>query len=596
MEKIVSLFKTQRNLSIYREEREKKKLGNIGLSILIIGLINIYNIVKEGIIFNLPTSITIDKIISKNIGLEILKIDINSIKIIIFITIILYIIFNLEANKLYFNITTTTQSNFGIKVSLPVKNSSHISRCEMITGAEKRETLEYKLLIGLGIIGLILMMLSKELIILYLGLELYSFTIYILILVKESIIIRKISIIYLILSSLASGLLLYTFALIYNKYGVLDIDTLKIITNILNSSISTDISIDIWGEKNIILYLILIALLFKLGAIPFSYWLIRVYADLDKRILWYQLTIPKLVFFILLIKFINIFNTNYSNFFIYLLFIVSILSLIVGSIGGLFQNKDNLLLSYSSVLNIGYILLSLTFLLTLRPSIQDLSNITSPFNNIDNFSNLWILYHFFIVYILNLLALFAIILLYYQSSLVFNLRTFYSNPFFFISFLIIIFSFIGLPPFSGFFGKFYLIFTLFFSSTNYSTISFLSILSFLLFSFISSFFYFKFLFSSSSSPISLSSTSGNTPLTPLTPLLIGEGVKVLKNTEKTEKKDEKDLSLQEERKGLNIYSVTNIISTNSNASLVLSFIILITITYPFLISYIIPLLQEIYSL
>ena len=59
-------------------------------------------------------------------------------------------------------------------------------------------------------------------------------------------------------------------------------------------------------------------------------------------------------------------------------------------------------------------------------------------------------------------------------------------------------------------------------------------------------------------------------------------IKELKNTEKKE---------DSHQEGLNINSVTNVIGTNSNASLVLSFIIVITITYPFLISYIIPLLQ-----
>lgn len=506
-----------------------KIVHNIGLSILIIGLINIYNIVKEGLIFNLPSNFSLSLSttpydgIDNNLGIKeyltnisIFKIDINSIKIIIFITIVLYVIFNLNNSSTIFPSIDPTYI---------------IPKCNIEqSGIEKRDTLEYKLLIGLGIIGLILMIISKELIILYLGLELYSFTIYVLILVKESIIIRKISIIYLILSSLASGLLLYTFSLIYNKYGSLDIDIIGLITNTLNNN------------NNIILYLIIIALLFKLGSVPFSFWLIRVYADLDKRILWYQLTVPKLVFFILLIKFLNVFYNFESltnNYFIYILFLVSLFSLVLGSIGGLFQNRDNLLLSYSSILNIGYILLSLSLLLT-SPEFTI---------NIDNASNLWILYHFFIIYIINLLGLFSILILYYKSSLVFNFRTFFSNPFFFISFLILIFSFIGIPPFSGFFSKFFLLFTLFSSSNNYTYISTIAIFAFLLFSFISSFFYLKFLFSSSSSPISF------THFQPLTE-----------------------------------------VKEASFSSLLLSFVTLLTITYPFLLAYFIPLLQEIYIL
>ena len=249
---------------------ENRILNRIGLSILIIGILNLYNIIKYGIEINIPGQILkigeINKI-EKLWEEGIIQIEENKIKILLISLIVILIIFNTRPN--------------------------------IIENNTKNNTIEYELLIGLGIIGIIIIILSKELITLYLGLELYSFTVYILILVKESKIIHKISIIYLILSSLASAIILYSIAIIYNTYNILDTDQIALI-NVISSVVE-----NIGNEESIkiyVLYLLTIGLLFKLGTIPFSYWVIRLYIDLDKRILWYQLTIPKLIMFFFIIK------------------------------------------------------------------------------------------------------------------------------------------------------------------------------------------------------------------------------------------------------------------------------------------------------
>lgn len=430
-----------------------RKLHNIGLTILLIGLLNIYNIIKEGTILK--------------IGQQIIKIESYNIKIIIFITIVLSIIINFSS------ILTSNSSNFK---EVKINRGELYKKSKKIE--EKDHSIEYDLLIGFSLIGLILITLSNDLIFIYLGLELYSYAIYILILVKETILIRRISIIYLILSSLMSALILYSFSLLYKFSGSLN---LEYISNIISN------------EKNgidYIIYLILLGFLFKLGTGPFIYWVLRVYSELSKKILWYQLTIPKFIFFILLLKFMEL--SSYNNSLIYIIYFIAILSIIIGTIGGLFQNKDNMLLSYSSILNIGYILLSFTFIFNyffLSSPLTEIRNLLSP----TIYMELWILIQFFIVYIINLLGLFSILFLFSRSSFVFNFRSFFSNPFFYICFIILILSFIGFPPLSGFFSKFYLFYSLF----SYPNLTTISVSIFILSTLISSFFYFKFLFSSS---------------------------------------------------------------------------------------------------
>lgn len=418
-----------------------KIIHKIGLSILIIGLINLYNILKKGLIINLPVNLNI-------INTNILKIEQNNIKIILLIVFLIFLIFYKNDN---------------------ITNS-------------RTEKIEYDLIIGIGLLGLIFLILSNDLILLFLGLELYSFSIFFLILVKETISLRRIAIYYFIISSLSSALLLFVFSKIYSIFGSLNIEYIYSMFKYIENNKDNNI--------NYLIYLIILVFLFKLGTGPFLNWLIRVYLDLDKKILWYQLLIPKLVFFILILKFSYFISSNSFNLFTYTFFIFAIISIIFGSIGGLFQIKDNSLLSYSSILNIGYILLTFAILLINFEYYQLIYQL------IDN-NKIWIIYQYFIIYFINLIGLFSILFLYRRSSNITLFNSFFLQPFFFISFLIIIFSFIGLPPLSGFFSKFYL----FFSFISFSTLSYYSLLLFIFSTLISSLYYFKFLFASSSSSI-----------------------------------------------------------------------------------------------
>lgn len=483
------------------------------LGIFLIGIVNLFSIVKHGIIFNIPSTISYNNNIEYyNKG--ILTLDTTNVKVIALIIIIMYLIFQSSSHNLYLS---KLSKNINIKYS------------DFTINNKWGNSIEYELLVGLGLIGLILILLSKEIISLYLGIEFYSFTTYVLILVSSSSfssssllerkekkrivelnlkskLLGRVSIVYLILSSLASGIFLLGLNYIYYEYGIIDLSILK--------------SIPLSEYSYIYQYLLVIALLFKLGTVPFNNWLIRLYADLDKRILWYQLTLPKLVYFLLLVKLINYFssNDNLHPSLLYILYIIGIISIIVGSIGGLFQQKDSLILSYSSILNIGYLILALSLILFQY-----------------NFLLYWLLFNFILIYILNLMGLLSTILIFSNNNIVFNIRTLFSYPYLFICTLIILFSLIGIPPFSGFFSKFYIIFSLY--TNNY--ISILSIFVLIFSSVLSAYFYLKFLFSS------ISSSSISTSLPP---------------------------------------------SLNSLPTLILSYSTIFTIFYPLFVPYLIPLL------
>lgn len=592
-----------------------RNLHKIILSILIIGLINLYNIFKFGIILNIPSQYNCNSESIKEgkgggikeliIEKGIFKLDINSIKIMITISVLIFLIFNYITWPRP-ELSSGPRSMEGISIGNIDRGNLECGEMGNKDKETKRTKVEYEILIGLGLLGLIIIIISNDLISIYLGLELYSFSIYVLILVKETLSLGRISIIYLIISSLSSALLLLSFSYFYQIFGTFNYDSIfqisHIFCNIPLSKISKisgmggDSGIGEWSgyEENKIIFLILIALLFKLGSGPFVYWLIRLYSDLDKRIFWYQLTVPKLVFFLLLVKFLTLFSfqdLQFLSFFSYFLFLIAIISIIIGAIGGLFQERDNMLLTYSSILNIGFILLTLAlFILNFSPN--SLGSLNTPgvtlgltpgleasldlqslvervgqglesgtwaikwegFKGLESLDKFWILYQYFFVYFINLLGIFSIFFLYRRTSSLSLFNSFFLHPFFFISFFLLILSFIGIPPFSGFFSKFYLFFSLF----SYSSITFFSLAIFLLFTIISSIFYLKFLFSSStSSPFS--------PL-PQDPLLSqSHPHPVLNNS-------------------------FNLLSSNTPtfASFLLSFSTLFSLSYPFFLSFFIP--------
>lgn len=183
------------------------------------------------------------------------------------------------------------------------------------------------LLIILSFLGNIFLIISYNSLTFILALELQSLTVYLIVALNynNSEINISSSLKYFILGSLASSLIILGVALNLNYYNDL---------KILNINL-----------------LIIIGCLFKLAVAPFHQWSIDVYNSITNNIISYISLLPK--FGILLFLFYNV--ESYYN----LLFIFSALSIIIGSIGGLFQIKYRKLLAYSSIAQIGYLLVAL---------------------------------------------------------------------------------------------------------------------------------------------------------------------------------------------------------------------------------------------
>lgn len=395
-----------------------RRLHEIVLIILIMGMINLYDIIK-----NVEISVY-----------EVININEKNIIYLLLITLFFFFIF-FHSNEIE-------------------KDSINFS-------------MEFELILGLGLIGLSFLILSNDLLLFFLALELYSLSVYLL-LFKNEINKAKISILYFLLGSISSSFILLAFSILYSYTGSLDLK--YIIENI-------EVIIRYHKEDEIILLmgfaLFLLGLLFKLGSAPFQFWVIRVYTQMDLKVLIYQSIIPKIAYIYLLSNILN--NFNYSNnsisfLLLFLLLFSALLSLFIGPLGGLTHgvNQFKTIIAYSSILHVGYLLLGL---------VSNYLNENISLN----------LFQYLLIYAFNtfhfLLAFFFLQFLYNKRSI--NLSILLLN------FLISIFSFIGLPPFAGFYAKINIIINCYY--TNNLLLQIFAIIFILVSTLIALFLYLKFI-------------------------------------------------------------------------------------------------------
>lgn len=138
------------------------------------------------------------------------------------------------------------------------------------------------------------------------------------------------------------------------------------------------------------LFIVLMALFFKLALSPFHLWSPDIYEGSPSSSTFFFTVISKLSIFILLLKLCYVsFYSVIADWQFYILF-VALLSIMIGAIAGLKQRKFKSLLAYSSISNMGLILVSFST---------------------GNFEGIKAIFYYFIIYILSGLAVWSIFLL-----------------------------------------------------------------------------------------------------------------------------------------------------------------------------------------
>lgn len=264
----------------------------------------------------------------------------------------------------------------------------------------------------------------------FLGIEVLSISLYILAGSKrKELRSNEAAMKYFLLGSFASGILLFGIALIYGETGSFDLRAIAEYTSTVKPSPLFFIGAG----------MILIALLFKVSAAPFHFWAPDVYEGSPTLTTAMMATIAKIAAFA---AFYRLFSSSLLLSFptyAWVLSAVTALTIIIGNFSALNQDSFKRMLAFSGISHAGYMLLG----------------IISLYGKTDN-----ALFYYSLAYGVSSIAAFAIAILVAANTGSEKFEAFNGlgkrKPLLALALTIAMLSMSGIPPFAGFFGKYYI--------------------------------------------------------------------------------------------------------------------------------------------
>lgn len=324
-------------------------------------------------------------------------------------------------------------------------------------------THEYFSLLLLSCLSMLLMVCCENFLALYLCIELQALAFYVLASYKRnSLISVESGLKYFSLSAMASGVLLFGITLVYYSTGSIVFSDIGSIVDTLNTLPKEGLFYNLYVYPLVLgLLFIAAAFFFKLPAAPFHMWAADVYEGSPTSSTTFFLSVPKFAIFSVFCTLL--FRTFYGlcDFYQPAILIISSVSLFLGYISALGQLSLKRFFAYSGISHVGFMLLPL--------GSSGFYGNHSYFNHSDEilFPKFFSLFFYLFSYSIMASAAMIFILL---SSGKLNLSTnrFFhysikdlpnnlSNPSFSFFTLALLFSFIGIPPTLGFFGKFFVL-------------------------------------------------------------------------------------------------------------------------------------------
>jgi NADH-quinone oxidoreductase subunit N len=153
---------------------------------------------------------------------------------------------------------------------------------------------------------------------------------------------------YFVLGAIASGALLYGMSLIYGLTGTLDL-----------ARIAAQLHAPLTPGLVLGLTFIVVAVAFKLGAVPFHMWLPDVYEGAPTSVTLFIGTAPKLAYFALALRLLAFGLPGAVLEWSRMLAVLAVLTLIVGNVVAIVQSNLKRMLAYSTIAHMGFMLLGL---------------------------------------------------------------------------------------------------------------------------------------------------------------------------------------------------------------------------------------------
>jgi NADH-quinone oxidoreductase subunit N len=297
---------------------------------------------------------------------------------------------------------------------------------------------EFYVLALFSVLGQMIMISANNMLIVYLGLELMSLSLYALVaLRRDHAVSTEASMKYFILGALASGFLLYGISMLYGATGTLDIGAVA------------RAAADGTANQKILVFgivFVVAGLAFKLGAVPFHMWVPDVYQGAPTGVTLLLGGAPKIAAFAICIRLLVEGLLPMAKEWQQMLLVLAVLSLAIGNLTAIAQTNIKRMLAYSTIAQVGFVLLGL------------LAGVVG-----DDTSNMTVAYsaamYYIITYVLTTVGTFGLIMLLARSGFeAEELSDFKGlskrSPWFAAVMSILLFSLAGVPPMMGFAAKF----------------------------------------------------------------------------------------------------------------------------------------------
>jgi NADH-quinone oxidoreductase subunit N len=295
---------------------------------------------------------------------------------------------------------------------------------------QKMNRFELPILVAFSVLGMMLMASAGDFITLYLSMELQSLALYVLAAFdRDNLRSTEAGLKYFVLGALSSGMMLYGISLIYGFAGTTSFAKIAMIAQ--SGGVSLGL---LFG-----LVFLISGLAFKVAAVPFHMWTPDVYEGAPTPITAFFSASPKIAAMALFVRaMIGSFPDAVGEWRQIVIFI-SILSMALGAVAAIGQNNIKRLMAYSSIANMGYVLVGLA-----TGTAQGIEGVLI----------------YLAIYLVTNIGVFACILAMRRGDhMVENVSDLsglaQSRPGYAFVFAMLMFSLAGIPPLAGFFSKFY---------------------------------------------------------------------------------------------------------------------------------------------
>ena len=293
-------------------------------------------------------------------------------------------------------------------------------------------TLSMFSLLGIGV-----MLSANNFLVIYLGLELMSLSLYALTaLRRDNLNATEAAMKYFVLGALASGFLLYGMSMMYGATGSLELSEVfrAIGTGQINKAVLA-----------LGLVFVVAGLGFKLGAVPFHMWVPDVYHGAPTAVTLLIGGAPKLAAFGVTIRLLVEGMSGLGADWQQMIVVLSLGSMLLGNLAAIAQSNLKRMLAYSTIAQTGFMLLGLT------PTVVSVNTISAA----NGYSSSMF---YMVTYVLTTLGTFGIIMLLsrqgFESDQIDDFKGLARrSPWYAAVMAIFMLSLAGLPPTVGFYAK-----------------------------------------------------------------------------------------------------------------------------------------------